>query len=93
MKRRTSRSRFLSLDHAVELLRNPAYRLVLQHSRTGSAFYVEPNGGPVSAKDATEIIKRPDAHILDRGLLPDCAQSWALGNPNNLSRVSRRGMG
>jgi MOSC domain-containing protein YiiM len=69
---------FLPLAQALKLLRTPDHRLMLMHTRTGTAYYVVP-GGRVSKEDALKIIQRPDVQPFDDGLFPGCSQTWRLG--------------
>ena len=70
----------LNLKKATELMRTPGHRLMLLHNNKGSAgmsYFVVP-GGPVSAEDALEIIKRPDVLAAQDGLFKNCSQTWVL---------------
>lgn len=72
--------KYLTQDRALMLLRQPKHSLILMHSNQDEldTYYVVP-GGPVTTKDAAEIISRPDVHPAKDGLFPGCDQSWRLG--------------
>jgi hypothetical protein len=76
--------KFLSLRHAIDLLRFPGARLMKMHnSNNGSTYYVLPGsrryfGGPVTNEDAAKIIKRLDVYVSDQGLIDDAPQSWRI---------------
>jgi hypothetical protein len=70
--------RTISLDGALEALRQPDHLLVVLHGKAEPEWFVVP-GGPVTEQTARKILERPDVQPHDTGLLPGHPQSWRLG--------------
>jgi len=70
----------LSLEKALNLLRQPDAKLVRLNSNNGGAgFFIWPGGGRISDRDAQVLLGRNDMQPYDSGLLPGHPQSWKLG--------------
>jgi hypothetical protein len=74
-------ARTVSLAVALEELRQPGCELVHLHlpaKEGGHGFYIAPDGGRISNKDAAEILERADVQPHSAGLFPETVQSWRM---------------
>jgi hypothetical protein len=70
----------MNAKRVIDLLRQPGARLALMHSDrpTKRGFFILPGGVPIGEATARAILARPDVRPHDKGLLPDCPQTWRL---------------
>jgi hypothetical protein len=76
MNTNTSRTKSLSYDAAMTLMRRPDARLVRMNGR-GGGYYVT-GGGPVGDVVAVKIIAHPLVRGGKDGLFPNHDQTWRM---------------
>jgi hypothetical protein len=80
MKKR--RPKHLDFPRARTLLFQPGHVLQEIKSSRGRDFVIVP-GGPVTETVARRLLDHPLCQPVDRGLLPECPQTWSFARNNN----------
>jgi hypothetical protein len=86
-------TRSISYDVATKLLTRPGYVLTVTfvNTKRGREFsIIGKNGGPsgpITEATGVRLLAHPKIYPVDRGLLPDCAQTFSFLNPNRTKKT------